>query len=92
MECKVQNTYHNHPLHWSLKNVTERTASYKFHFVTALLEVLEFLVCHEMPHHFVNTKRHTLLTSDFIFIIHLSNIVHTFLWNEMVWPNHNCNW
>lgn len=93
MECKVQKTYHNHPLHWSLKDVTERAAFYKFHFVTALLEVLGFLVCNEKPHHFVNTKRRTLTqTSNFIFIIHFSNIVHTFQWNEMVLCNHNCNW
>lgn len=97
MKCKIQKTYHSHPLQQFLMDVIDKAVCYKFHFVNASFEVLEYLasqdnaLSHEKPCHFVNTNRHTLLTSIFFLIIHFSSVLHSFLSNEMVLYDHNCN-
>lgn len=97
MKRKVQKTYHSRPLHRFLMDVIDKAFCHKFHFVNAPFGVLEFLVCqdnalsHKKPCHFVNTNRHTLLASNFFFIIHFSSLLHPFLLNEMVLHDHKCN-
>lgn len=45
MKVKVEKTYHSHRLHRFLTDVIDKAVCYKFHFVNAPFEVLEFLVC-----------------------------------------------
>lgn len=77
-------------------DIINKVVSYKFHFVNASFEVLEFLVCqdnaliHEKPCHFVNPNRCTLLAIFFFLIIHFSSVLHPFLSHEMLLYDHNC--
>lgn len=93
MKVKVEETYHSHPLHQFLTDAIDKAVCYKFHFVNAPFEVLEFLVCwdnglsHKKPCHFVNTN--TLLASNFFFFY--SSLLYPFLSNEKVLDDHNCN-